>query len=233
MFQKKNRQITSTCMMILFLMSSRLMASKNSDFQSWNTFNFTKELNKSYSILNEIHLRFSHDASKLSQTLIRPSINYHIDKVNSIAAGYTWIYNFTPQATRNFNVHDLWQQYQLITKFNDLELNSRSRLEEQFIQRNSKTRWRYRQLFNIIKPINSNIIDFISVSNEFFLLLNDSSNTSNNRGYTENRLYIGIGQKLNKDDLLQIGYQYQHIRRFKQSNLNANTVVFILNARLL
>lgn len=211
------------------LLSSTLLMGKNSDFQSWNTFITTKELGSSYLMTNELHLRLSHDASKFSQFLIRPSIQYNINSLSSVALGYTWVYSSTPLAVKNTHEHNIWQQYQVKAHYYDLTLLSRSRLEEQFIQRVPKTAWRLRQFFNLIKPIDNTVIDFFSVSNEIFILFNDTSKVSDNRGFNENRFYLGLGKNLNNHNILQLGYQYQHIRRFKQNNLNANMVVVMVN----
>lgn len=214
---------------LVFFISLNLHASKDSDFGSWNTLVVTKDLNKQFSLINEVHLRFSHDITRLSQSLIRPSVNYKINNSHSLAAGYTWVYSSTALAPKNTNEHNIWEQYKYIFNFRDLDLTSRSRLEQRFIQRVSKTNWRYRHFVEVKRSLNNKIIDFLSISDEMFFLLNDTARGIDNRGYSENRLYIGLGKNVDKQSTLQLGYQHQNIRRFGQNNFNANMIVFMLN----
>lgn len=226
------KSINVLMLITLLLLTNNLNASKDKDFQSWNIWTFFFKINDRTTLANEFHLRLSYDASRFSQSLIRPSISYHVNDLISITGGYTWVYSSKPLDVKKTNVHDIWQEILLKKNFQDSLLLSRSRLEERFIQRNPITSWRYRHLLGITSSSDLELFDFYTLSNEVFFLLNDNHDKADNRGYSENRIYFGLGKHVDHFSTIQIGYQHQHIRRFRQNNFNADMIVLNINTNL-
>lgn len=226
---KLNYFLLLTIFTLLYSIQATANTNKNNDLQSWDTLIVTNKLNNNYLLYNELHLRLGYDITRVSQIYYRPALAYQIDKNNSLWLGYTIANSDKPFVNKNTYEHNIWQQYLTKVNYNAFDITSRSRLEERFIQRTSKTGLRYRQLFKATTPINYGIINFLAISDEIFFQLNDTNSKSDNRGFSENRFYIGFGTKLNNQTSIEFGYQHQYVRKFKQNDFNADIIIFNIN----
>jgi len=203
-----------------------------SDFQSWNNITVTGALKDNVSYWAEAQARFGEDISRLSQSIVRPGIGYQLDKKNSIWAGYAWIYTTEPFASDAVHEHRIWQQYIRNNDYNWIKTSSRTRLEQRFISNVSTVGWRLRQFLGLQLPIKQMNNVFISATEEVFIRLNNTMNDGSNKGFDQNRLFLGLGFKLANNWSLEAGYQNQLINQANASNFSGSTISAILKGNL-
>lgn len=221
--KRKNYLMLILCQAYL-LLSADALAARNSDFQSWNNLTVMAPLSGKIRYWLEAQGRLGMNVSSLSQSLLRPGIGYQINKESSIWTGYAWVYTKKPFSQHSLNEHRLWQQYLWIKDYSWIRGFSRTRLEQRFIENVSRTGWRFRQFFRLQLPLNDNQY-FLSANEEVFLRLNNTSNTINNRGFDQNRVFVGLGFYPWKSWLLEAGYQNQLINRPSIRHFIGNSIV--------
>jgi len=158
------------------------------------------------------------------QLLLRTGINYHFSKNAFATAGYCFVETypygeFASKAT--FPEHRLWEQLQLRSLLGSVELITRLRQEQRFVNNpvykdsiykpgdpvySNRTRLMTRFSF----PFRGNaIVDksfYLSLYNEIFI--NYGKNVGANT-IDQNRAYLALGYKIPKVGRLEIGYLNQ------------------------
>ena len=137
--------------------------------------------------------------------------------------GYGFIHsqNFIPNSDDKVNVNEHRVFQQLITKqsFSRVKLQHRYRFEQRWIE-DADFRLRFRYFLSVNVAINnSDITDntwYGSVYNEIFI--NDEQII-----FDRNRLYFGIGYKLNKTAKFEVGYMNQFLNNQNRDQLNLIT----------
>lgn len=214
----------------ILLCASTVQAS--SDFQSWNNITITGTLNNKIKYWAEGQARIGDNASRLSQSILRPGLGYQVNQQSSIWAGYAWIYTNKPFAQIATDEHRIWQQFLWIKDYQWIKAFLRTRLEQRFIDRVSTTGWRFRQFGRLQLPMHHNPKYFISATEEVFVKLNNTSTNGSNRGFDQNRLFFGIGLYPLKNWLFEIGYQNHIIRNISGPNYRGNYVAMNLIGNL-
>lgn len=175
--------------------------------------------------------RFGDYSSRLTQSLFRPGLGYSLNQSISLWLGYAWIYTDIPFARIPFSERRLWQQVLWVKKRHNVTLSSRTRLEQRFLDNNPITSWRVREMLKIVAPIpNKSKLSIVS-SNELFWLTNNLLG-QNNKGFDQNRFFIGWGYKYNSKIHTEIGYLNQFIHRRAASNLLAHNLYTTLIATI-
>ena len=209
------------CALLLFPLSS--MA--RTDFQSWNNFTLMGPINGNVRYWFDGQIRIGNDASRLSQSIARPGIGYQLNKESSLWAGYAWIYTARPFTPIVVHEHRTWQQFLWVKDIAPFKVFSRTRLEQRFIENVPRTGWRVRQFFRAQLPISEQHSFFVSAIDEVFVRINNSRPFGNDRGFDQNRLFLGVGFLPAKHWLAELGYQNQYIRRVGISNFRGNYVM--------
>ncbi len=218
--------------LLLLLSSTSVFSNTNNDFQSWNNITVTGALSNNYRYWVEGQGRFGSDVSRLSQSILRSGIGYQLDKQNSIWAGYAWIYTTAPFASRIIHEHRIWQQYLWVKSYDKFRAFARTRLEQRFIENVSNVGLRFRQFGRLQLPIQKGSNVFVSATEEVFIRLNNTSGNVNNKGFDQNRLFVGIGFNPSKKWLLEVGYQNHLVRRSNSSNYQGNYIAMNLIGNL-
>lgn len=170
--------------------------------------------------------RFNNDDSEDTQTLLRPGLGYTLNKELSIWLGYAWLYttiNLRPSVTEQ----RIWQQLLWIKNTPKLKFVARTRFEERFFDGNSKKGYRTRQLIKIAIPIKTTeYLDF-ATSDELFWN-NGTYEGRINKGFDQNRYFIGFDYHINKNSTVEMGYMNQYIKLFDRTHLLANIAAISL-----
>jgi hypothetical protein len=151
---------------------------------------------------------------------LRTGIGYNLtENNNNLLIGYGYILgqsyvNGSDEKT-NVNEHRIFQQFITRQSIDRVKLQHRYRFEQRWIEENFRMRFRYFLSLNI--PLNQKeMMDqtfYLSACNEIFL------NTGKNI-FDRNRLYGGLGYKLNKNIRFELGYMNQFMNNGGRDQIN-------------
>ena len=154
----------------------------------------------------------------LEQLLLRTGIGYDLADNANLLLGYGFIRseNFINQVDKVVvNEHRIFQQ--LITKqnFNRFRLQHRYRFEQRFVEGDFRLRFRYflGVNYSLWKEAEGPKEWYLSMYDEIFL------NTVQNV-FDRNRLYGGVGYRLNKSLRFEAGYMNQFLANGNRDQLN-------------
>lgn len=157
----------------------------------------------------EYQPRWRQEGKYLDASILRPAIFYDINQNTSLWLGYANI-RFHPSGRASREENRLWQQFLYkFQPFSDISLLSRTRLEQRHFENASDTGHRLRQLFRVTIPIESSAYSLV-LWDEYFIHLNDTDWAAV-RGFDQNRAFLGVNAKLNKQASLEIGYLNQYV----------------------
>ncbi len=146
---------------------------------------------------------------KPQQLLIRPGINYQINKHVEIGGGYayapTYRYGTYPIKT-SFTEHRLFQNIILRHKLGRISLMNRFRFEERFLRPVLKYENRFRYLIRGTVPLKG--LWYVTAYNEVFIPVKPEVHPAFS---DQNRTAALIGRKLNGHWRAEVGYMYQPI----------------------
>ncbi len=137
----------------------------------------------------EAQERFTDDADRLGQLLLRGFVGYRINDRVNLGGGYAYILT-DPVGPVEVNEHRIYQELNLTLIKTDggLAITSRSRLEQRIFEESDATGWRYRNLVQLTAPITSR--NNLIVYSEPFIGLNDVQ--FNGDGLTVLRNFVGV-----------------------------------------
>ncbi len=159
----------------------------------------------------EVQGRFGDDASRLSQSILRPGVGYQISPRVSLWAGYGRITNHN----RGPDVGEdrLWQQ--LLWNAGTIAggaVTSRTRLEQRFVEGGSDTGWRVRQFVKFNRPLRKGGDTSFVLTSETFIALDDAD-WGARAGFDQIRNFAGVGFSVTPKARIELGYLNQYIDR--------------------
>ena len=165
----------------------------------------------------DVQARFLDD-SDYDQGLIRPGIGYAIKDEITIWIGYAYVHS-DPTVGGDFDEHRVWQQFLWSTKFAPAGFQSRTRLEQRFVETGTDMGWRFRQLFRVTYPFDFEPRLGLAAYDELFFDLNDTD-WGANAGFVQNRLFVGPSWKIDQKgrNTVEIGYLNQFFRNEGRSD---------------
>ncbi len=157
----------------------------------------------------DLQPRFTED-SNFQQLLVRPGLGYSFGKA-SLWMGYAYILS-DPPSRSTFDEHRIWQQLLYADRVASLGFQSRTRLEQRFVQGGSDTGWRFREFIKLTHPIGIAGLG-LSAYDEVFFDLNDTD-WGADPGFAQNRLFAGLSWKPSAASGLtvELGYLNQLVR---------------------
>lgn len=178
------------------------------DLRLWQSVIAEGYINQDLRWYAEIQGRWKDDIKHFDQALLRPAINYALSDKSTLWFGYSYV--DTKTATGHTYEDRWWQQFQYVSKHNDVTWLSRTRLEQRNLDHGDSTSNRVRQQLRASWPING--ADNLSylVWDEFFWNMNDTR-WAGDSGFNQNRLFTGIMWKYTNKSRLEIGYLNQYI----------------------
>ena len=135
-----------------------------------------------------------------------------------------------PGSAPAFDEHRIWQQALWAGPIERVRFQSRSRLEQRFVETGSDVGWRFRQFFKGSYPFAFERRLALVGYEEAFFDLNDT-NFGQRAGFSQNRLFLGLGWSIDEARhwTIELGYLNQLILR----NALNDSMNHILNLNLL
>lgn len=191
--------------------------SQTSDLGNWLIYFGNKQLSKKVNWHSEAQYRNYSAVGDLEQLLLRTGIGYDLtDNNNNVLMGYGYILseNYVPNTDEKATVeeHRIYQQF--ITKQqvgSRVSLQHRYRFEQRWIEEDFRLRLRYFLGINVF--VNDAKTIYLSAYNEIFMNTVDSA-------FDRNRLYGGLGYKLNDLLRFELGYMNQFLQNGNRDQIN-------------
>lgn len=124
------------------------------DGQAWAAANATVDLGSGLVLWLEAQLRFTDDAGRLGQTLLRPAIGMKLGPDTTAMLGYAFVAT-DPVGPALLHEHRIWEQlsWRLAGDGKSLTITGRTRFEQRFVEGRSGTGWRLRQQVRLTAPL--------------------------------------------------------------------------------
>lgn len=209
-----------TAALILVLMLPFLAVCQDSNFGNWLLYIGNKKLNQNWNIHNEIQYRNYDAIGDLEQLLLRTGLGYNLtENNNNILLGYGYIlsenYIVGTDNKESVEEHRIFQQFMSKQKMGSLNVSHRYRFEQRFVETDFKLRFRYFLGLNIPITKTETMINtyYLSAYNEIFLNTKTSI-------FDRNRVYMGLGYRINDKIRLELGYMNQFFETTSRDQLN-------------
>jgi hypothetical protein len=209
-----------------FLMVTTASLAQDSNLGNWMIYFGNKKINPKWNWHHEVQYRNYDAIGDLEQLLLRTGIGLNLSEANNnllLGYGYILSENYLEDSDQKVSVHEhrIFQQFITRQNFGRFNLQHRYRFEQRFIESLFRLRFRYFLSLNI--PLNNReMVDntwYASTYNEIFL------NTRKDRVFDRNRLYLGMGYKLNKTFRFELGYMNQFLPNGNRDQINM--IVFV------
>lgn len=207
-----------------FLVLCALMCSSHaqtSKLGGWWVYIGSKQFAKKWNWHHEIQYRNYNMAGDLEQLLLRTGIGVNLtENNNNLLLGYGFIhgqnYISNTDEKSKVNEHRLFQQFITKHSIGRLKAQHRYRFEERWIV-DGDFKFRFRYFLGLALPLNNKDMDdktvYLSAYNEIFINSKDNI-------FDRNRLYGGVGFKLNKVFKVELGYMNQFFGGRGRDQLN-------------
>lgn len=180
------------------------------DTNAWAGQFATINIDKKVYVRLEAQERFTNDAQRLGQLLLRSLAGYRISKNVNVGLGYAYV-RTDPVGPALLDEHRYYQELnvRLLTTESGLTLDSRSRLEQRTFEDRDGTSWRMRQFVQLRAPISAN--NKLVAYTEPFVDLNRTS--VQRGGLSLWRNFVGVSIPLARNAEIVPGYLNQHVFR--------------------
>lgn len=193
--------------------------SQSSDFGNWIIYFGNKQFNSKWNLHHEVQYRNYNAIGDLEQLLLRTGVGYNLtESNNNVLLGYGFILSenyLTDDIKAQTQEHRIYQQFITKQRFGRISFQHRYRIEERFIEDIFRMRFRYFLSTNIALN-HKEMVDktlYLSGYNEIFL------NTTGTI-FSRNRIYGGLGFKVNKSVRFELGYMTQRFEGGGRDQLN-------------
>ncbi|MEE4154841.1 MAG: DUF2490 domain-containing protein [Erythrobacter sp.] len=202
-------------------------AATEDDFNIWTGQFIVVDVDEdgAWFVRGEAQERFTNDADRLGQLLLRMLVGYRINEDVSIGGGYAYILT-DPVGPVEVNEHRYYQELNVrLIDRDGITLDSRTRLEQRTFEESERTSWRLRNFVQLRVPISENN-KFVAYS-EPFIELNDTD--FQRGGVSIWRNFAGVSIPLAKGIEVVPGYLNQTVFREGENRMDhvANVNVFM------
>ena len=213
------KSIGTVVLIFCLMLPIILVQAQESSLGNWLMYIGNKKLNSKWNIHNEVQYRNYNAVGDLEQLLLRTGIGYSFnDSKSNLLLGYGFILSENYVVNSNdkisINEHRIFQQFISNQRIGKISLTHRYRFEQRFIESDFKLRFRY--FLSLMIPFSSNEANnnfYFSAYNEIFL--NTKSTV-----FDRNRLYGGLGYKVNKNLRFELGYMNQFLNSSQRDQIN-------------
>jgi hypothetical protein len=147
---------------------------------------------------------------QVSAVITHDAIGYRFDEHHSVHVGYAFAWARDPLAREPTNENRAWEQYSYTTLTPLGPFQSRSRLEQRTVNIGPGTSLRFRQMLRLSYPLTESW--FLVSWDELFINLN-SVDWGPVTGFDQNRVFVGVGYRIDATLRTEIGYMNQYISR--------------------
>ncbi|MGB3472485.1 MAG: DUF2490 domain-containing protein [Erythrobacter sp.] len=176
-------------------------------------------------VRGEAQERFTNDADRLGQLLLRTLVGYRIDEKVSIGGGYAYILT-DPVGPVEVNEHRFYQELTVrLVDSGGVTVDSRTRLEQRTFEEGDGTSWRFRNFVQLRVPISENN-KFVAYT-EPFIELNETN--FQRGGLSVWRNFAGVSIPLANGIEVVPGYLNQTVFRDGENRMDhvANVNLFM------
>jgi len=207
-------------LLLLLLLIPTISLAQNSDLGNWMIYNGSKKIASRFNWHNEVQYRNYNAIGDLEQLLLRTGLGYNLtNKNNNILVGYAFVRseNYTGNGSEKtaFNEHRTFLQFSNHQLAGPVVLNHRYRFEQRFFSNDFKLRFRY--FFSVQVPLNKDKMTdktfYLSAYDELFIQIEKNA-------FDRNRLYGGLGYKLNSLARFELGYMTQQFSTISRDQMN-------------
>lgn len=197
--------------------------SQESDLGNWLIYIGSKQVNERWNIHSEVQYRNYNAVGNLEQLLLRTGIGYTFNENKSnflLGYGYILSENYISDTDNKVSVneHRIFQQFISKQSIGIVSLNHRYRFEQRFIEDDFKLRFRYFLSINVPFSKKETNKFYFSAYNEIFL-------NTESAVFDRNRLYGGLGFKVNKNIKVEAGYMNQFFETNSRDQINIITLI--------
>jgi hypothetical protein len=188
------------------------------DLQAWAVATATVPLSDNVVLWLEAQTRFSDDAGRLGQLLLRPGIGLRIAPGTTLFGGYAFV-RTDPIGPARTHEHRIWQQlsFGIAGDGKGVTVTGRSRFEERLMEGSSDMGFRVRQLIRVTAPVGKGVR---AVGwHESFVTLDDTR-WGQRSGFDRMRNFAGIAVPVAKGMSIEPGYMNEYVRRRGPDRMN-------------
>lgn len=211
------KQLAAVSAMILL---PTFLIAQDSNLGNWLIYIGSKKVNDRWNIHHEVQYRNYNAIGDLEQLLLRTGVGYNLTPGNNnFLLGYGFIRseNYVGlDEKEGVDEHRIFQQFITKQKIGKFKVQHRYRFEQRFVAENFKMRYRYFLAVNypLTTPTEEKTQEwYLSAYNEIFL--NSKENV-----FDRNRLYGGVGCRINKGLRLELGYMNQFFSGAGRDQIN-------------
>ena len=199
-------------------------------YKSWFSINSEIHINKQWSLLADVHIRRNQFLNESSFYFVRTGIAYHINKDVYVAAGYAhlWGAPTTPGWKTYSQENRVYQQLQYSSFLGKINILQRLRNEQRWQQKISNDIYtgqnrftnRIRYLLSVTIPVfKKQTLPSLVVADELHIQFGKEVvyNT-----FDQNRIFIGIKQKINKQLSVDMGYMQVYQQKYSGYQYDLN-----------
>lgn len=188
------------------------------DPEVWGAATATISANDKVVVWLEAQGRFSDDASRLGQLLLRPAVGLKLDKTTTAFIGYAYVFT-DPIGPASSEEHRIWQQlnWRLLGDGQGVTVTGRTRFEQRFRQGSSDMGLRFRQLLRVTAPTSS-AVRLVGWHESFIAI--DDTNWGQRSGFDRMRNFVGIAYPVNANVSIEPGYMNEYVRLRAQDRMN-------------
>lgn len=179
------------------------------DTQIWGAVNASFDVSEKIVVTLEGQARFTDDAGRLGQALLRPSVGYRLGKNTTASLGYAYV-DTDPVGPARTQEHRLWQQmaFRIAGDGKGLTVTGRTRLEQRWFEGRGDMGWRLRQQVRATMPLSGKTRAVLW--SEPFLNLDDTS-WGQRSGLDRWRNSAGVSIPVSKVVTIEPGYINQWV----------------------
>ena len=193
------------------------------DTQAWTVVQASRPIDDGVTLSIDVQGRFSDDASRLGQLLIRPSIGWRVAEGTTASLGYAYV-RTTPPSGIDTEEHRGWQQlsYRLAGDGKGVTVTGRTRLEQRWLEGSGDTGWRVRQQLRVTAPVTGEVRAVAWT--EPFIGINQTD-WGQRDGVHLWRSFVGVSVPISKGVTLEPGYLHQRsFRPGQDSEIHAAAI---------
>lgn len=205
-----------------FALSGNAQVQHSGWLASFNNFRISKQ----FSFYFDAQLRSTDRLEQVGTVLLRPGLNYHLNKTATFTLGYAAVFGRRSLGGLSslLTEHRVWQQAMLNHKINTISITHRFRFEERFLPQaklvgnelatdGHDKAFRFRYFVRGLLPLLGGTAfvkgPYLALQNEVFLNTGDKT-AVNGKTFDQNRLYGAFGYRLGKKVDVEAGYMNQY-----------------------
>jgi len=198
------------------------------DLNAWAAATASIDVGRKGVLWLEAQTRFTDDASRLGQLLLRPAIGYKLDGTTTVFLGYAYV-RTDPAGPALSKEHRVFQQvsFRLAGDGKGVTLTGRSRLEQRFREDKGGTGVRFRQQLRLTAPLEGQTRAVAWT--EPFIGLNSTA-WGQTSGVNVWRNFVGVSLPVGTGLSLEPGYLNQYVVRNGRDRMD-HTASVTLNTK--